>query len=207
MRGSAHFFLRNTMAKDIITMNFYELKVQFSVILSILRYLMALNEHLDVSLITEKCWDEICSVLKILCDYTMWMICRGTYIICIHKGTLGTYFCRYCYKSTCMHLCTNTYLKTTYLSTMQTTAIVAKWSSTEMLVHCSCIESSVENSRETLWAQNSKVRSDVISSGNLLYCRKLLLGKTLVNLTIHYEFGPPIACSIWKKLRTGLKLQ
>ena len=55
MRGSAHFFLRNTMAKDIITMNFYELKVQFSVILSILRYLMALNEHLDVSLITEKC--------------------------------------------------------------------------------------------------------------------------------------------------------
>ena len=105
MRGSAHFFLRNTMAKDIITMNFYELKVQFSVILSILRYLMALNEHLDVSLITEKCCDEICSVLKILCDYTMWMICRGTYIICIHKGTLGMYLVGI--YSACMHTCTN----------------------------------------------------------------------------------------------------
>jgi len=77
MDGSAHFFLRNKMAKHIIRMNFYELKVQFSEILCILRCLMALNEHLDVSMIIEKCHNEIFCLLKLLCDYSMWMICRG----------------------------------------------------------------------------------------------------------------------------------
>ena len=84
MGGSAHFFLRNKMAKHIIRMNFYELNVQFSEILCILRCLMALNEQLGVSMIIEKCHNEICCLLKLLCDYSIWMICRGmcsTYVM------------------------------------------------------------------------------------------------------------------------------
>jgi len=83
MSSSAQFFLRNTMAKQIIEMNFYELKVQFSEILCVLRYLMALNEHLDVSVITEKCRDELHCLLKVLCDYSVWIICRGMLLACI----------------------------------------------------------------------------------------------------------------------------
>ena len=109
LRGSSHFFLRNKMAKHIIEMNFYELKVQFSEILCILRYLMALDEHLDASVITEKCQDELRCLLKLLCDYSMWMICRGVLLTHTHTHT--------CTVHMHAHACTHTHVRThTYMT-------------------------------------------------------------------------------------------
>ena len=72
------FFLKNETASQVTKMEFHEVKTLFAEIFCFLRYLMALSEHFTITVI-EKCSSEIQSMLKVLCDYCAWMICRGMY--------------------------------------------------------------------------------------------------------------------------------
>lgn len=79
------FFLKNKTASQITEMKFYEVKTLFAEIFCFLRYLMALSEHVTITVI-EKCSNEIQSALQVISDYCLWMICRGMYA-CTHDCT------------------------------------------------------------------------------------------------------------------------
>ena len=79
LSSAKFFFLKNNTASQITKMEFYEVKTLFAEIFCFLHYLMALSEHFTIKVI-EKCSSEIQSLLQVLSDYSMWMICRGTYV-------------------------------------------------------------------------------------------------------------------------------
>ena len=64
-------------AKVLISkMEFYAMKTAFAEIFRFLRYLIVLSEHFTITVI-EKCCSEIQSLLHVICDHCMWMICNG----------------------------------------------------------------------------------------------------------------------------------
>ena len=60
----------------IAKMEFYTMKTVFAEIFRFLRYLMVLSEHFTITVI-EKCSSEIQSLLHVINDHCMWMICNG----------------------------------------------------------------------------------------------------------------------------------